>query len=297
MGGEYNGVVAYLLEGAAARKRGFITSFAAAASEVGALFAAGVAALTANAMSTESLDSWGWRIPFFFGAIIAGSIWFARSTMQESPEFEDYKTRGATAKNPLGLVLREHRVGVLRCFAMSALGSITYYVGITYVPAYVTSLGVFSERDSLSFSTLPAIAVILVNPFIGALSDRVGRKPVLLALGVCGVVLPITMFALMAGGSYLQAVFGAVVLAAVAGGVSAVAAAATAEQFPGNGRLSGLAVGATVGTAIFGGLTPYAAQYLVKNTGSQLAPGILIAVVSLSVLPVLFLMKETRPAP
>ena len=117
------------------------------------------------------------------------------------------------------------------------------------------------------------MVVILVTPFIGALSDRIGRKPVLAALALANAIFPIAMFALMASGSHLQALTGAFVLAALAGGVSAVGAVATAEQFPGEGRVTGLALGATMATAIFGGLTPFVAQLLVERTGLAIAPG------------------------
>jgi MHS family proline/betaine transporter-like MFS transporter len=103
------------------------------------------------------------------------------------------------------------------------------------------------------------------------------------------------MFSLMASGSHAHALIGALVLAALAGGVSAVGAVATAEQFPGEGRVTGLALGATMATAIFGGLTPYVAQLLVERTGWALAPGAMIALVSVCVLPVFLIMKETAP--
>jgi MHS family proline/betaine transporter-like MFS transporter len=107
--------------------------------------------------------------------------------------------------------------------------------------------------------------------------------------------LPITMFSLMASSVHGQALAGAVVLALLAGAVSAVGAVATAEQFPGEGRITGLALGATMATAIFGGLTPLAAQWLVERTGWATAPGIMIALVAVGVLPVFLWMRETAP--
>jgi MHS family proline/betaine transporter-like MFS transporter len=295
VGGEYTGVVAYLLEGARPERRGLVASLAAAASEVGALLAVGVSALTVTLASGPALDSWGWRIPFLVGAALAGSVWIARRAMHESPEFERQRSAGTVPDSPLRHSLANHRLGIMRSFAISALGSITYYVGITYVPAFLTSVGSLSERDSLWLSTLAAVAVIVVTPFVGLWSDRWGRRPVLLVLALAAAALPAMMFALMAGGSSLQALLGAVVLACVAGGVSAVGAVATAEQFPGEGRLTGLAFGATGATAIFGGLTPWLAQMLMERTGSAMVPGIMIAAVALGVLPVLLTMKETRP--
>lgn len=296
VGGEYTGVVAYLLEGSPERHRGLITSSASAASEIGALLAVGISALTVSLLSTQALDDWGWRIPFFVGAALAGSVWIARSTMHESPEFRRQQEEGTVPDVPLRHALSNHRAGIARGFSISALGSITYYVGITYVPAFLTSVGSLSEGEALWLATIAAVAVILVTPVVGALSDRIGRKPVLLGLCAGSALLPITMFSVMASGARSQALAGAVVLALLAGAVSAVGAVATAEQFPGEGRITGLALGATMATAIFGGLTPYAAQLLVERSGWATAPGIMIALVALGVLPVLLTLRETAPS-
>ena len=296
VGGEYTGVVAYLLEGSPPSRRGLITSLAAAASEVGALLAAGIAALTVSAMPDEALAQWGWRIPFFIGAGLAGAVLLARATMRESPEFERQQASGTVPAHPLHYSLHHHRAGILRGFAISALGSITYYVGITYVPVFLTSVGALGESAALWLATIAALAVILVTPAFGALSDRVGRKPILIGLALLSAALPVSMFWLLSSASTSAAILGAVILAAVAGGVSAVAAAATAEQFSGEGRLSGLAFGVTTATAIFGGIAPFVAQLLLQQTGWMPVPGAMIAVVACAVLPVLARMPETAPA-
>jgi len=215
--------------------------------------------------------------------------------MQESPEFERQRSEGTVPEVPLRHAVTNHRAPIARSFAISALGSITYYVGITYAPAFLTSAGSLTERDSLWLSTAAAVVVIVVTPFSGLWSDRAGRKQVLVALSLLSATLPIGMFSLMASGSKAQALLGAVVLAAVAGAYSAVGAVATAEQFPGEGRVTGLALGATMATAIFGGLTPLLAQWLVERTGWTMAPGAMIALVALGVLPVFLMMRETAP--
>jgi len=295
VGGEYTGVVAYLLEGASVHRRGFITSLAAAASEVGALLAAGVAALTVSLLGSAVVADWGWRLPFVFGAVLAGSVLLARMQMDESPDFERQRRNGSVPTQPLRHALRHHRQGILRGFAISALGSITYYLGITYVPVFLTSVGTMDEARALQLATMAAVVVIIVTPVIGLLADRVGRRPVLLALAMASVVLPMVLFGFMAKASPVPAVAGALALAAIAGGVSAVGAVATAEQFPGEGRLSGLAFGATTATALFGGVTPFVSQWLLGRTGWAPLPGAMIAVVAVAVLPVLVALPETKP--
>jgi MHS family proline/betaine transporter-like MFS transporter len=247
-------------------------------------------------MSEAQLQDWGWRIPFLVGAALAGSVWFARHAMDESPDFERLRDAGTLALNPLAHAVSRQRAALARAFAISALGSITYYVGITYVPAFLTSAGSMSEADSLWLSTVAAVAVIAVTPVVGLLSDRFGRKPALVVLALLSAALPITLFSLMAGASTDNALLGAVVLALVAGGVSAVGAIATGEQFTEESRASGLGLGYTVATAIFGGLTPWAAQWLVDRTGAAEMPGVMIAVVAVAVLPVFLTMRETAPA-
>lgn len=294
VGGEYTGVVAYLLEGARPERRGLITSSASAASEIGALLAAGVSAVTVSSLSPADLESWGWRIPFFLGAALAGLVLLARSTMQESPEFERQQRAGTVPVRPLRHALQHYRAAIGRGFAISALGSITYYVGITYVPAFLTQLGAMSEGEALWLATAAAVVVILVTPLVGWLSDRVGRRPVLIGLTLTAILLPWALFGMLTMSAGM-ALLAALMLAALGGGVSAVGAVATAEQFPGEGRLTGLALGATVATAIFGGLAPYLAQVFTSLSRSPIVPGVMIAVVALGVLPVLMRMRETRP--
>ena len=295
VGGEYTGVVAYLVEGAPAARRGLIASLASAASEVGALLAAAVSAAVVLTLPIAALDTWGWRVPFAVGAVLAGAIWIGRSHMAESPEFLDNVAHGAIDAQPLARAIGAERAGVLRGFSISSLGSISYYVGINYVPAFLVGSGAMGEGAALWLSTLAALMVIAITPIAGAMSDRLGRRPMLVGIALAGSVLPIVLFPLMLRGGMGVALGGAMMLAAIGGAWSAVAASATAEQFSGRARLSGLALGFSTATTVFGGLSPWVAHVLIVATGAAWAPGAMIALLAAAVVPVLIMMPETAP--
>ena len=196
--------------------------------------------------------------------------------MQESPEFDRQQAerhRPPTARSATASPITA--AAIARAFAISALGSITYYVGITYVPAFLTSAGTLERKR----------VAVAVDRRRGGRDPRhsADRRccPTASAASRCwsslslgNAVLPIDD--VRADGQRLaraQALLGAVVLAALAGGVSAVGAVATAEQFPGEGRVTGLALGATMATAIFGGLTPSSRSCWSSAPAGRCAPG------------------------
>ena len=150
VGGEYTGVVAYLLEGAPERRRGLIASSASAASEVGGA-ARGRRFRTDGqpVASGANLDNWGWRIPFFVGAALAASCGSPARRCTNRPEFMRQQQPGR-CRTAIPPCLAHHRAGIARGFAISALGSITYYVGITYVPAFLTSRRAMTEREPVA---------------------------------------------------------------------------------------------------------------------------------------------------
>jgi len=280
VGGEYTAVVAYLFESAPFHRRGFVTSLAAAASEIGGLLAVGFCAVLVRNLDVAQLDAWGWRIPFLFGGALAGAVLVARNSIVETPLFDGPPVAAPGAIGPLSYVLRNESRGIALGFAISALGSVTYYVGITYVPSFLATAGRSNEAQALEFSSIAALVVIAVTPCFGWLSDIAGRKLILLGLCLACVILPVAMFQLIASGSTEAAIAGVAVLAVLAGGVSAVGATATAEQFSDTARLSGLALGATTATALFGGAAPYVVHALQKLTGSVGIPGVIIAAVA-----------------
>ncbi|MDR6417602.1 MFS transporter [Pseudarthrobacter sulfonivorans] len=291
VGGEYTGVMTYLLESSRARNRGLVTSLAAAASEVGALLAAGISALTVMALSASQLEEWGWRIPFIIGGVLAAVILALRSALPETPLF--LQSQLNPQRESLVRVLRRQWRAVIRTFIISGLCSAAYYVGIIYLPTYLISVQKWSESSALGLAVLAAVVVVFASPLAGWLSDRHGRRRTLLVLAAAAVVLPVPMFAAAGQSNIGIAIAAVVVLACLAGSLSAVGASAIPEQFDVRGRLTALAIGGTVATTIFGGIAPYAVQTLIESTNWPLVPGILIAAVALVAIPAIRRGPET----
>ncbi len=299
VGAEYTGILVFLLESAPANRRGFATSWAAANSEVGALLAVGVAAFFSATLAPAQLDSWGWRITFVVGGLLAAVMIPLRSLLEETTVFERVKANEEIVKSPVIDVLKRQPKAVLLAFLISTVGSVSYFLNIGYVPTFLDSVVHMSQTNALSLGTLAAFIVIGVTPVIGYLSDRVGRKPTMMVIAAVLVTCTIPFFAMLGGGSTSMVLMGTIALAIPAASWSAVAASAVPEQFAAVGRFAGMAIGYNIATTLFGGLSPLIATLLIDATGWSLAPAAYSTVVALVVLPILLLMRETagRPLP
>ncbi len=185
-----------------ADRRGLITSLASASSEIGGLLAVGVSLADRQFDERRKLGLVGMANPFSRRRGSGGKRGNCPHDDGRIAGIRTTEDKRDGSRKPAALRAQPtHGAGVLRSFTISALGSITYYVGITYVPTFLTSAGKLNESGALRLSTIAAVAVILVTPLVGALSDRIGRKPVLIALSLLSAILPITLFYLMAGGS------------------------------------------------------------------------------------------------
>ncbi len=302
VGAEYTGIMVFLMESAGPGRRGLAASWAAANSEVGALLAVGSGALLANTLSSEAMDSWGWRLLFVLGAVLAALMVPLRSMMEETDTFkrlqrekeekEEEKDR-SLERSPLLTACLEQPRAIIVAFLISSIGSVSYFLNITYVPTYIEEVAKVPNSGSLALGTVAAVVAIVVTPFFGLASDRFGRKPALAALMAVCVFATIPAYVLLSNPSSGIAVAGSAFLAIPAAGWSAVAAAMVPEQFTGTSRFSGMAIGYNVATVLFGGLSPLIATALMSSTGVSLAPAIYAtAVIVIAGIPTLLLARS-----
>ena len=298
VGGEYTGVLTYLVEVAKRERRGFVTSLAPITAGIGALGAVGLTTLLVGVLSRDELDSWGWRVPFFVGAAIAFFALYARLRMHETPAFKRLVARDGVVDHPSAAVLRHAPKAVFVAFSVSALGSVSYFVGISYVPTYLTSIVDVAHSKALLASTLGSALLLGIMALAGWGSDLAGRRPLLIGAAVALALGAAPIFALLSGGTTAAVFAGTLAFVLPIGVYQAAAAAAIPEQFETAYRFSGLAIGYNLAVALFGGLAPLVATLLVKATGSDGAPSLLVIVVALGALLVIVgALSETARRP
>ena len=297
VGGEYSGILVYLLEISKVRSRGLVVSFAPAASGVGTLIAVGSTAIVSAALSQQQLDDWGWRIPVLLGAALAVTILVLRRSLAETPAFHRMRESGRVSEHPVRDAVVRSRRGVWVAFVLAAVGSVAFYLGITYVPTFLESFGKASHDDALIWSTVATAIYVVLTPLAGWWADASGRRASLVVTALVLIVVSVPCFALLAGSVALLQLMAAVALAAGAAAWCSIEASVVPEQFGTADRFSGLAVGYNIATAIFGGLAPLAATLLIRFTGWDPAPGLMLAIVTLAALPVILGLSETARRP
>jgi len=268
-GGEWGGSTAFIVEWAPEGKRGWYGSFQQMSVAAGLLLGSGTAALLSSVMSPESMESWGWRIPFLLGGILGPVGLWMRRTLEETPAYREARAEVAPAREaglpgPVALAFR--------ALGFTVLWTVSYYIFLNYMPSFTERYASLSRSQALWSNTLGLLVLVLVIPLWGRVSDRVGRRPLLLACCAAFVVLPYPVASYLASGPPFGAimalqVFMAVIIALFSG----TGPAAIAEIFPTRSRSTWMTIGYAFAVAIFGGFAPYIATWLIRETGSPIA--------------------------
>jgi MFS transporter, MHS family, proline/betaine transporter len=299
VGGEYVGSMSYLAESAPPNRRGFATSWCNVTGGVAALVGSGLAAVVSRVLTPEQLSDWGWRLPFLLS--IPGGLlsWWLRQSIAESPCFTEVRDEGNVARVPLRESLRTDRAAFLTIAGLSLLASIGWYIPWVWLATWLDDINRprMPEWEALTSSTVASLVLVVLLPPAGALSDRFGRKPLILAASIGFLILSYPMFLWMSGGTFTAALISQMVgavLTALYGGASL---AAFVELFPTRTRYSGLAMSYNLAVAICGGTTPLVATWLVTATGSVLAPAYYLMAAALGTAVAALAMPERSGLP
>lgn len=288
-GGELGGSLAFIIEWAPDRRRGLYASFQQVSTIGGLLLGSGVAALMNTLLNPEDMAQWGWRVPFLLGGVLLPvGIWL-RGRMEETPMYVAAKRSSApspSARTSIALVLRA--IGIM---AAPVAGP---YLVFTYFATYAVKFGGLTQAEALWSNTIGLVVVMLFTPLMGAWSDRIGRRPMLLAATtffLAGSHFIFGFAASMPGFMsilLLQAGLGVVI--AVFHGVCPVA---VTELFPTRGRSLLLSLAYAVGIALAGGFAPFIATWLIAWTGSTAAPAHYLVATTLITIVTVLATRET----
>jgi MFS transporter, MHS family, proline/betaine transporter len=292
-GGEWGGSTAFLVEWAPEGKRGLVGSLQQASVAGGLLLGSGMAALISTVLSEAALAEWGWRIPFLLGGVIAFVGLYLRRNVEETPAFR----QAAAETAPAPETVPGWQLGA-RAFGFTVLWTVSYYIFLSYMPTFAQLHLGLERADALWSNTLGLLALVLLVPLFGALSDRIGRKPLLLACCAGFLILPYPLFSLMLDGVPYGAVIAIQIgFAALIAAFSGPGPAAIAEIFATRGRTTWMSVGYSLAVALFGGFAPFLATWLIATTGTPIAPVFYVMAAAAVSLLVIARLKETAHQP
>ena len=259
VGGEYGASATYLSEMAGKGRRGFFSSFQYVTLIGGQLLAIGVLLVLQAVLSEAALDAWGWRIPFAIGAALAVVVFWIRRGLAETESFANAQASDAPKSGMLAL-FRHHPREALTVMLMTAGGTLAFYALSIYMQKFLVNTSGFDREIASRINGASLFVFMLLQPVAGALSDRVGRKPLLVGFGVLGVLCtyplfaalettrdPLTAFALVLGGLVIVT------------GYTSINAVVKAELFPAHIRALGVALPYALANTIFGGTAEYVA--------------------------------------
>lgn len=293
-GVELGGVSIYLFEIAAPGQKGFYTSFQSASQQVAILFAALIGYGLNHAMPSAMIADWGWRIPFFIGCSIIPFIFLIRRTLEETPEFLARKQH-PTSSEVFASMLSNWQI-VLLGMMMTAMTTVTFYFITVYTPTFGKSVLKLGEIDSLLVTLCVAASNFIWLPIGGALSDRVGRKPILLSISALGLLTAYPLLAwLMVEPTFAKMLIVELILSFYFGTYNGAMVVTLSEVVPSHVRATCFSLAFSLAAALFGTVTPLVSTWLIDKTGDRAAPSWwLMWAAACSIVAVVILLRKHR---
>jgi MHS family alpha-ketoglutarate permease-like MFS transporter len=260
VGGEYGTSATYLSEMATKKDRGFYSSFQYVTLIMGQLLALGVLILLQRIFLTEEqLHSWGWRIPFAIGAMLAIIVMYLRRSLQESVTLNKPEDVNKNARGSLR-ALAQHPRAVLIVIGLTIGGTVAFYTFTTYMQKFLVNTNGFSKNEATLISSLTLIVFMLIQPLYGWVSDRIGRKPMLKTFGILGTLTTIPIFTYLSQTHNFWVAFALIMLALlIISNYTAINAVVKAELFPAHIRALGVGFPYAIAVSVFGGTAEYIA--------------------------------------
>lgn len=294
VGGEFATSIAFIVEWAPAKKRGLYGSFQQISTVSGLLLGSGVAALLNTIIEPAAMESWGWRVPFLVGGLIGFVGLYMRRNVDETPAYEQAQAQPveAPAASDISPV-----AAAAKAFGFAIIWTVSFYIFLFYMPTFTQRYAGLSRAEALWSNTAGLLLLAICIPLMGALSDRIGRKPLLLTCCAIFLILPYPLFQMMQGGSLIAILLIQLLVGASIALYAGPAPATMVEIFRTKTRSTYMSIGYALAATIFGGFAPFIATWLISVTGSPISPTFYVmAAAAISAIAVLGL-RETAHEP
>jgi len=300
VGGEYGTSATYMSEAATARRRGFFSSFQYVTLIGGQMLALLVLVILQQFLDKDALTDWGWRVPFAIGGVAALIVLWLRRSMEETVSADQIRAAhvavaGEARPGTLKLLFTKHWKALLICIGFTMGGTVAFYTYTNFILKFMNDTSGIAKTDTSVINFWALFIFMLLQPVYGLISDKVGRKPLLIWFGVTGVLFTWPLLSVLAGTkdpfmAFLLMMGGLLVV----GGYTSINALVKAELFPASIRALGVGLGYAIANSLFGGTVPLIGSAFQKQGREDLFFTYVTVAIGLSLLVYIFALKNKK---
>lgn len=294
-GGEYGGAATFVVECAPDKRRGFLAAWldfgTLAGYSMGALIVTGLTAI----LPSDAMSSWGWRIPFLLAGPLGGFGLYLRLRLEESAAYQDAKDAGTVAREPLKEAIVQNWRYILICMGLVLILNVAYYDVLSYLPSYLSQELHIGSTEALLAIVAVMLGMMGLAPLLGRMSDKIGRKPMLLSASIGFILLSVPAFWLLQVGNAFALVLGLAVLGFLTVMLAGIMPSTLPAIFPTRNRYAGFAIAYNLSTSLFGGTAPFVIQWLVSATGNKYMPAFYVmGAAAIAIIPITLMRESAR---
>lgn len=290
-GAEFGGAAAYLIEWAPESKRGLYASFHQVGTYGGLLMGVATVAITSSILTSAQMEAWGWRIPFLLGGLLAVVALYMRRNVEETPKF---KTQHQVAAQQPAKSETSSLIGALQSVGVVALWSVTSFAVMVYMTTYTQRYGGLSPQQALWSTSISTMVGVFLIPVFGAISDKLGRRPVFGAGAIAFILVPIPFYGVITSAPGFQTILLLqIVMSILTAMIAGVGPAIISELFPTERRATMVGISSAIAVTVFGGFAPFISTLLIDKTGSPTAPAYYVVAVAIFTAATVLSLRET----
>lgn len=294
-GGEWGAASAFMVESAPSHRRGLYSSFLYVGSNIGKIALTGAGGLLIAALGEQAMEDYGWRILFGAGALLAAVGWWIRRGAEETSAQAKHIRAGAVVRPGVFEFVRRYPAKTFQILGITLGPAVAFYTWTAYIPTYAVTAGGIDKGQALTAATVSLVVFAIAQPLAGMLSDRIGRKPLMLVYAVGFIAVTVPLLGAI-GGSVRSLILVQVTGLLLLSCTTAIAAAVGVEIFPARVRVSGISVPYALSVAIFGGTAPMIATALQSAGHAGWFGWYVVACTAVTLITILTL-RETHRAP